>query len=232
MSENFLQLTAVTLPYGNYHYDLRVEKGSFVVVLGPSGAGKSSLLHAIGGFVLPTTGQIYIDQQEVTHLPPHDRQATMLFQGNNLFQHLTVWDNVALGVDPRLSLQPQQEEQLREMLTKLHVQSLTQQCASKLSGGEAQRVALARCLVQKKPLLLLDEPFAGLDPPLRRECYELVYTTTRQQNITTLMVSHFPQEVRPYADELIFLDHGRVIYQGKGETAYHSKLPALRRFLG
>lgn len=149
-------------------FTLAVERGERIAVLGPSGAGKSTLLNLIAGFLPPASGSIDIDGQPHTHTPPARRPVSMLFQENNLFNHLTIRQNIALGMHPGLKLNAEQTAHLRAIAEQMGIDAMLERLPGELSGGQRQRAALARCLVRKQPVLLLDEPFSALDPALRR----------------------------------------------------------------
>ncbi len=228
-----IELKNVELPYGEYKikFDIKFNTNSFTVLLGKSGAGKSSLLNVIGGFVLPKKGDLLIDEENMNEVLPADRGVTILFQSNNLFQHLSVFDNIALGIKTDLNLEKQDQNFLFSVMNDLEISDLSTKKPSEISEGEQQRVGLARCLVQKKPILLLDEPFSNLDPPLRKKLYKLVFNHTRKNNITTIMASHFPLEVKDYADEIIFLEKGEVLLQKSSKYFFSSKNDKFLTFL-
>ena len=155
-----------------FHYELYVPKGSITALIGPSGGGKSTLLDLIAGFLDPTSGRIMIDGQDVTSVPPALRPVTSLFQDHNLFGHLDVFTNVALGIRPNARLSASERSMVNGSLARLGIGALSSRRPYELSGGERQRAALARCLVRKRPLLLLDEPFAALDEITRQRLDE------------------------------------------------------------
>ena len=166
-----LKLTDVTWLYQHLpmRFTLSVQQGERIAVLGPSGAGKSTLLNLIAGFLQPASGSIAIDNRDFTDAPPAKRPVSMLFQENNLFTHLTVRQNIALGMHPGLRLNDAQREKLEVIAAQMGIAEFIDRLPGELSGGQRQRVALARCLVREQPLLLLDEPFSALDPALRQE---------------------------------------------------------------
>lgn len=144
----------------------------------------------IAGFLQPDSGTIVLENQDHTRTPPSRRPVSMLFQENNLFTHLTVRQNIGLGLHPGLKLNDAQRATLTAIATQMGLEDLLDRLPGQLSGGQRQRVALARCLVREQPVLLLDEPFSALDPALRQEMLVLVNEVCQRQNLTLLMVSH------------------------------------------
>lgn len=193
------------------YFDTRIESGEVTAVAGPSGAGKSTLLDLIAGFQSPASGGIKLAGQPVTHLPPAKRPVTQLFQEHNLFMHLTVYQNLALGLVPHGRLTNSQQRQLTQAARRTGIESYLQRKPSALSGGQRQRVAIARCLLRRQPVLLLDEPFSALDPALRQEMLTLVAEIAAEQQLTVLMVSHQPQDALRIASRLLFIDQGRIV---------------------
>lgn len=187
-----LKLTDITWLYQHLpmRFSLTVERGEQVAILGPSGAGKSTLLNLIAGFLTPASGLLTIDDVDHTTTPPSRRPVSMLFQENNLFSHLTVAQNIGLGLNPGLKLNAAQQKKMHAIAHQMGIDNLMARLPGELSGGQRQRVALARCLVREQPILLLDEPFSALDPALRQEMLTLVSTSCQQQKMTLLMVSH------------------------------------------
>jgi len=139
-------------------FDLQVAAGERIAIVGPSGAGKSTLLNLIAGFVLPTQGNIWLNGENHTRSAPYERPVSMLFQENNLFPHLTVQQNLALGLKTSLKLTALEQDQIERVADAVGLTSFLSRLPSSLSGGQKQRVALARCLLRDKPILLLDEP--------------------------------------------------------------------------
>ena len=197
--------------------DAHIEKNSCTAVIGRSGAGKSTLLSLIAGFETPESGDIVIDDKNVTQLVPASRPVTMLFQENNLFAHLTIWQNIGLGIHPGLKLSKNDKDQIDEAIATVGLEGLEERLPGKVSGGERQRAALARCICQNRPIWLLDEPFNSLDPALRQEMGGLVDQLRRDHQLTVLLVSHNPQEAAEISDNALFLENGRIFEHGKLE---------------
>ncbi len=207
-------------------FTLSVRQGERIAVLGPSGAGKSTLLNLIAGFLQPASGSIAIDNRDFTHAPPAKRPVSMLFQENNLFNHLTVWQNIALGMDPGLKLNTAQRQKLGAIAEQMGLSTLVDRLPGELSGGQRQRVALARCLVRERPLLLLDEPFSALDPALRQEMLSLVEEVCQRQQIAMLMVSHSIEDAARIAPRSVVIAEGRILWDGKTEELLSGKAGA------
>ncbi|WP_298840377.1 thiamine ABC transporter ATP-binding protein [uncultured Roseobacter sp.] len=225
--------------------DLRIEQGSFalsaemtiatgrrVAVIGPSGAGKSTLLGAVSGFVPPASGKITLNNVDITGAAPGDRPVSMLFQDNNLFPHLTLMQNVGLGLRPALRLTGDEQARIKSALARVGLEGMEMRRPGALSGGQQSRAALARILVQNRPLLLLDEPFAALGPALRREMLDLVRDLATETGATLLMVTHAPEDVLRIADEVIFVEGGRAHAPEPTAVLMDNPPPALRAYLG
>ncbi|BCG08057.1 thiamine ABC transporter ATP-binding protein ThiQ [Buttiauxella agrestis] len=197
---------------------MQINAGERVAVLGPSGAGKSTLLSLIAGFLTPASGQISLNNEDHTHSAPAQRPVSMLFQENNLFSHLTVRQNIGLGLNPGLKLNPDQQQRLATIASQMAISDLLDRLPSQLSGGQRQRVALARCLVREQPILLLDEPFSALDPALRQEMLQLLDDLCRQQQLTLLMVSHSIEDAARIAERSLVVVDGRIAWDGDTAT--------------
>jgi thiamine transport system ATP-binding protein len=187
--------------------DLNIQQGEFCAVLGPSGAGKSTLLSLIAGFETLSKGQIILDGAAAAP-DPAQRPVSMIFQDHNVFAHLTVLANVALGISPSLKLTEQQMAKVDDALKHVGLEKLKSRKPGELSGGERQRIALARVLVRNRPILLLDEPFAALDPGLRSAMLQLVSDIQKSKNLTVLLVTHQPEDAKKVAQKIIFVKDG------------------------
>ncbi|WP_313107571.1 thiamine ABC transporter ATP-binding protein ThiQ [Atlantibacter sp.] len=211
-----LTLTDVTWLY--HHLPMRfsftADAGERIAVLGPSGAGKSTLLNLIAGFLSPASGAVILAGNNHTRTPPAKRPVSVLFQENNLFNHLTVRQNIGLGLHPGLKLNDAQREETEALAGKMGLMEYLERLPGELSGGQRQRVALARCLIRKQPILLLDEPFSALDPALRKEMLSLLDTQCRERNMTLLMVSHSLEDALSIAPRSLVVRDGRIIWDG------------------
>lgn len=211
-----LTLTDLTWLYQHLpmRFTLDVREGERVAVLGPSGAGKSTLLNLIAGFLAPASGSLVINGADHTRTPPSKRPVSMLFQENNLFNHLTVRQNIALGLSPGLRLNAQQKRQVEAIADNMAIGDLLERLPGALSGGQRQRAALARCLVRKRPVLLLDEPFSALDPALRQEMLTLLEKLCEEEGTTLLMVSHSVEDAARIAARSLVVVEGRIVWDG------------------
>ena len=199
------------------YFDLHIKMGERVAVVGASGAGKSTLLNLIAGFEYADSGEIWLNGKNHSKNPPHLRPVSMLFQENNLFMHLTVQQNIALGLQPNLKLNPQQNEQVKQVADAVGLGEFLTRLPTQLSGGQKQRVALARCLLRDQPILLLDEPFSALDPSLRQEMLQLLQQICVQKNLTVLLVTHQPDELQGYVDRILTVENGRIVQDCTGQ---------------
>ena len=196
-------------------FDLHVAAGERIAIIGPSGAGKSTLLNLIAGFVLPTRGEVWLNGENHTQSAPYERPVSMLFQENNLFPHLTVQQNLALGLKTSLKLTALEQDQIERVADAVGLTSFLSRLPNSLSGGQKQRVALARCLLRDKPILLLDEPFSALDPELRMDMLNLIDELCHSKNLTLLLVTHQPSELTGKVDCMLRIENGRISQQEK-----------------
>ena len=230
-----LELSALTLRYPGFVacYDLAVPRGALCALIGPSGGGKTTLLNTIAGFETPQSGALLFDGQPLKTLPPHLRPVTVLFQDNNLFPNLTVTQNIGIGLDPRLRLSRAQSASVAQAVERVGLGGKGQRKPAHLSGGERQRVALARALVRDRPLLLMDEPFSGLDPGLRKDMLALTDMLRKERGTTVLLSLHTPEDMLGVADMAAFVDAGKIASQGPPRLLLNNPpQPALRRYLG
>ena len=196
-------------------FDLQVAAGERIAIIGPSGAGKSTLLNLIAGFVLPTQGNIWLNGENHTQSAPYERPVSMLFQENNLFPHLTVQQNLALGLKTSLKLTALEQDQIEQVADAVGLTSFLSRLPNSLWGGQKLRIALARCLLRDKPILLLDEPFSALDPELRLEMLNLIDELCHSKNLTLLLVTHQPSELTGKVDRMLRIENGRISQQEK-----------------
>ena len=226
---------AVDFSYGEaaFHFDVTFAAGAVTALMGPSGSGKSTLLNLVAGFEAPASGRIRIGDADVTDMPPAARPVSMVFQENNLFGHLPVEKNVGLGRSPSLKLDMQDRQVVADALARVGLAGKEKRLPGALSGGERQRVALARVLVRDRPVLLLDEPFASLGPALRDDMIELVRELHAERRMTVIFVTHHPEDARKIAENLVFLENGKVSASGRAADFFGSSGPqAFRDYIG
>ncbi|MFP3029324.1 MAG: thiamine ABC transporter ATP-binding protein ThiQ [Arsenophonus sp.] len=195
-------------------FNFQVNKAERVAILGPSGAGKSTLLDLIAGFQYPKHGEIWLNSQNHTAIAPSKRPVSILFQENNLFSHLTVWQNIALGISPNLRLDRIQDRIVKQIIEQVSLNNCITRLPSQISGGQRQRTALARCLIRQKQILLLDEPFSALDPSLRNEMLTLLKQVCNERQLTLLMVSHILEDISQLTTRSIVITDGKIVYDG------------------
>ncbi len=188
------------------HWD--VAAGETLALLGASGAGKSTLLSAIAGFAPVHQGRLLWQDRPFQDRTPSDRPVSMVFQDHNLFGHLDVTQNIALGRNPSLRLTPDDKTRISAVLAEVGLDGLGTRRPSELSGGQQSRVALARALVRQKGLWLLDEPFAALGPGLRRDMLDLVKRVAQGAGATVILVTHDPQDALRFARQTSFIADG------------------------
>jgi thiamine transport system ATP-binding protein len=225
-----LKLEKLTYLYEHLpmRFDLRIQPGEHVAVLGPSGAGKSTLLSLIAGFLPAASGKLRLNGSDHTATPPAKRPVSMLFQENNLFAHLTVAQNIGLGLDPGLRLNTSQKQQLAQIAQQVGLEEHLQRLPAQLSGGQRQRAALARCLIRQQPILLLDEPFSALDPALRNEMLQLLQEICDLRQLTLLMVSHNLEDAAHIAPRTLLVVDGHIYYDGPTQALIEGSTPAAR----
>ncbi|MBI6529306.1 thiamine ABC transporter ATP-binding protein ThiQ [Proteus vulgaris] len=221
-----IKLEHLTYTYEHQHlvFNLVVNTGERIAVLGPSGAGKSTLLSLIAGFLPSEKGTLFLNGHDHTKTAPAKRPISMLFQDNNLFPHLTVRQNIGLGLDPGLKLTDTQKILLENRAKQVSLNDYLDRLPSQLSGGQRQRVAIARCLVREQPILLLDEPFSALDPALRIEMLALLEQLCEEKKLTLLMVSHSLEDAIKIASRAIVIDNGTIVYDGNTQSLINGEV--------
>lgn len=212
--------------------DWQVPAGERVAVIGPSGAGKSTLLSVIAGFVAPTAGRILWAGSDLTDMAPGKRPLSILFQDQNLFPHLTIGQNLGLGIRPDLRLSKAEVERVRESLARVGLEGMESRKPGQLSGGQMGRAALARALLRSRPLLLLDEPFAALGPALKAEMLALVQEVAEETGATVLMVTHDPKDAVALGGKVILVADGVADAPVAAAPLFANPPPALRDYLG
>lgn len=190
--------------------NISLEPDKIYAVVGPSGAGKSTFLNLISGFASISSGSIIWNGQEISNLPPAKRSVSILFQDNNLFPHLSVWRNLALAVTHWPKISRNNEEKLKAVMSEVGILGLENRKPSQLSGGQQSRVALARVLLQKNKILLLDEPFSALGPSLKDQMLELIKKIAKNKKLLVLMVTHEPADAKKVASQTLVVKDKKV----------------------
>ena len=209
-----LKIDKLTCSFGSFdmNFNLKILTTGIVGVVGRSGSGKSTLLNLIAGFIEPQSGKIIYNDSNLNDLEPSQRDLSILFQNFNNFDHLSIFENIILGIDPQMKKTTDNFRIVRDILKKLSINLDMETKLNLLSGGEQQRVSIARCLIRKKSLLLLDEPFNSLDPGLRNNLYkDVVSMAKKTPNQLTLISSHLIEELKKITNSFIFLHKGRIV---------------------
>lgn len=229
-----LDLKDLTLRQGDFtlRADLSLAKGARCAVIGPSGAGKSTLLLALAGFIAPVSGSICWESKPLDRQPPKARPFSMLFQDGNLFPHMSVAQNVGLGLRPSLRMSSDDRARIETALEAVGLGGMGARKPAELSGGQQSRAALARVLVQRKPMILLDEPFAALGPALKAEMLDLVAELSAQIGAGVLMVSHDPADAERICDQAILVAESIAHAPVATSDLLRNPPPALRAYLG
>ncbi|MBV4367747.1 putrescine ABC transporter ATP-binding subunit PotG [Erwinia phyllosphaerae] len=200
--------------------NLTIYKGEIFALLGASGCGKSTLLRMLAGFEAPTSGQIMLDGQDLSHVPPYQRPINMMFQSYALFPHMTVEQNIAFGLKQDRLPKNEIADRVAEMLTLVHMQEYAKRKPHQLSGGQRQRVALARSLAKRPKLLLLDEPMGALDKKLRDRMQLEVVDILERVGATCVMVTHDQEEAMTMAGRIAIMNRGKFVQIGEPEEIY------------
>ncbi len=191
-----------------HNVNLNIQKGELVTLLGPSGCGKTTTMRMIAGFEFPTSGKIILDGQEINSLPPHKRDMSMVFQSYAIFPHLTVFENIAYGLNVKHMSRAIIQEKVDRVLKLVHLEGYGDRAPTQLSGGQQQRVALARALVMEPKVLLMDEPLSNLDAKLREEMRTEIRRIQKEMNITSVYVTHDQIEAMTLSDRIVVMNQG------------------------
>ncbi|MGE0226266.1 MAG: ABC transporter ATP-binding protein [Acetobacteraceae bacterium] len=232
-----VELVSVTKRYGTTlavdGISLRIPRASYCCLLGPSGCGKTTTLRMIAGHEAISDGDILIQGQNVSDLPPVQRGTAMMFQSYALFPHLNCLDNVAFSLKMRGVRKAERHARAREFLSLVQMQDYAMRLPSQLSGGQQQRVALARALITRPRVLLLDEPLSALDPFLRIKVREELKRLQRELAITFIHVTHSQDEAMAMADMMVVMDHGHIRQAGSPREVFERPLsPFIAKFIG
>jgi len=200
--------------------NLEVRHGEFVVLVGPSGCGKTTLLRLIAGFEFPDEGRIFFNSDDVTELPPYERDTGMVFQNYALWPHMTVFENIAFGLKIRKLPKAEIVKRVKSTLSLVKLEGLENRYPHELSGGQQQRVALARALVVQPKVLLLDEPLSNLDAKLRIEMRDEIRRLQKELRITSIYVTHDQEEALTIADRIAVMNKGKIMQVGTPYDVY------------
>ena len=194
-----------------FEFNFDVTDNNIVGVIGKSGSGKSTLFNLLAGFLKPNNGSIFFNENNITYLKPSERNISILFQDHNNFNHLTIFENIILGIDPDMKQNQNNFKIVKNIMKKVSLNIDLNKKVSDLSGGEQQRVSIARSLLRKKSLFLLDEPFNSLDPGLRKTLYEDVKKMSLNNRLITLISSHLIEELKNVTDKFLFVNKGKIV---------------------
>ncbi len=225
MSKELIRLVANTMAFDGEtvldSIDLSINDKEFLTLLGPSGCGKTTTLRIIGGFLTPTSGDVFFDGERINDLPPHKRKVNTVFQRYALFPHLDVYENVAFGL--RIAKVPEKEidDRVTEMLEIVSLKGFENREITQLSGGQQQRVAIARALVNRPKVLLLDEPLGALDLRLRKDMQQELKKIQQTLGITFIYVTHDQEEALAMSDTVVVMNRGRIQQIGTPEDIYN-----------
>jgi ABC-type Fe3+/spermidine/putrescine transport system ATPase subunit len=231
-----IELVRLQRSFGDFalrNLSLQIGKGEYWVILGPSGCGKSVLLQTIAGFFAPERGRIVIDGADITDSAPERRRIGLVFQQAALFPHKSVFENIAYGLRARKVRKVDADRRVEELVERLGLQTILSRPVPTLSGGEAQRVAVARALAIRPDLLLLDEPMSALDHNTRLEFQSELGRLHRELGLTTLHVTHSRDEAAALGDHVAVMLGGRIVQRGAaGDIVNRPHCPFVARFLG
>ncbi|WP_324734807.1 ABC transporter ATP-binding protein [Thermococcus sp. SY098] len=212
---------------------LKAKDGEFLTLLGPSGCGKTTTLRIIAGFEKPDKGKVLFNGRIMNEIPPYERNIGIVFQDYALFPHMTVFKNIAFGLELRKLPREEIEKKVRQALKLVGLEGLENRYSEQLSGGQQQRVALARALVIEPEVLLLDEPLSNLDAKIRERLRGEIKRIQKELGITTIYVTHDQEEAMAISDRIAVMNNGRIEQVGNPlELYYHPKTEFVAKFLG
>jgi sulfate transport system ATP-binding protein len=233
----YVELKHIHKNYGSYKasedINIGIEKGKLAALLGPSGSGKTTILRMIAGLETPDSGDIIIDGKRVNDIPPAERGIGFVFQNYALFRYMTVYENLAFGLEIKKVPKKQIRERIMELMELTGLNGLEKRYPNQLSGGQRQRVAFARALAPNPSLLLLDEPFAAIDAKIRGELRKWLRDMIHKVGVTSIFVTHDQDEAVEAADEIIITNQGRIEQSGPPLQIYKSPgTPFVAEFIG
>lgn len=236
-SSSYVAMTGIYKQYGDYEaskdVNFEITEGRIVALLGPSGSGKTTILRMLAGLEHPDEGDIHIAGQRVNEIVPAKRGIGFVFQNYALFRHMTVFDNIAFGLDVQNKDRGKIEKRVTELLDLVGLANLRDRYPGELSGGQRQRVAFARALAPRPHVLLLDEPFAAIDAKVKHDLRQWLKATIKKSGITSIFVTHDQEEAVELADEIIVTNNGRIEQMGTPEEIYGTPAtPFVAGFMG
>ncbi|MGB9938463.1 ATP-binding cassette domain-containing protein [Methanosarcina sp.] len=233
---NFLEVRDLCLDVGDFELNrigLKAQKGDYLALIGPTGSGKSLLLETIIGFYGPEKGRIILEGKDITDLPPDMRQISIVYQDHVLFPHMDVFENIAYALRKKLRDKKQIETEVKQIAGVLGIAELLRRKPATLSGGEKQRAALARSLVVRPKLLLLDEPFSALDARTKEKLRDMLKKAISEYSTTVLHVTHDFEDVWALANRVVVIRRGEVMQEGDPESVFKRPSPDfVAEFLG
>ncbi|MFX3623449.1 MAG: ABC transporter ATP-binding protein [Ectobacillus sp.] len=232
---SYVTIERVTKKYDNQvvlnHISLTLQKGEFATLLGQSGCGKSTLLRSIVGLEEVDQGSIFVDQKNITHLSPRQREVGMVFQSYALFPNMTVFENIAYGL--KMKKEKNIKSRVQNMIDMIDLAGKEGSYPHQLSGGQQQRVALARALVMEPKVLLLDEPLSALDAKIRKNLQKELKRIQRELGMTTIFVTHDQEEAMTLSDKIFIMNEGNIVQSGSPSDIYTSPLNTfVAKFIG
>ena len=226
MSDELIRLSNLTMTFEDGetildHINLYIRNKEFLTLLGPSGCGKTTTLRIIGGFLTPTSGDVFFNGQRINDIPPYQRKINTVFQRYALFPHLDVYDNIAFGLRLLKLSEKEIDDRVTEMLEIVSLKGFENRKVTSLSGGQQQRVAIARALVNRPQVLLLDEPLGALDLRLRKDMQNELKSIQQQTGITFIYVTHDQEEALSMSDIVVVMDKGKIQQIGTPQDIYN-----------
>ncbi|MDZ4788679.1 MAG: ABC transporter ATP-binding protein [Blastochloris sp.] len=225
MANPMVELRGISKNFGNYtalnDINLKIEAGEFMTFLGPSGCGKTTLLRMISGFETPSSGNLFLDGVDVTHVPPYRRNVNQVFQSYALFPHITIQENIEFGLKMKNISKSEMADRVKQAIELVSLNGMEQRRPSQLSGGQRQRVALARAIVCQPKVLLLDEPLSALDTNLRHVMQVELKRLQNMIGITFIFVTHDQEEALTMSDRIVVINKGQIEQLGSVDDIYH-----------